>query len=110
MGKGKPEAVVGGFSEVDGTTHPKSKSTAEEDEGYVVQSMGVSFAQFVRPDHRCVVEHHAVAIGLRSFSEFLREKGELLAKPCVDLGQLLLRFMIKVRIMRESVMILFNSQ
>ena len=84
-------------------------SSSYDDERNVIESMGVAFAEFVDPNDGGVVEHVAIAAGLRSVAEAFGEVGELLGKPDVDLLELVLSSFVFVGLVTERVVAVFDA-
>ena len=72
--------------------------------------MGIAFPQFVRPHHDGVVQETARSTRFGRLGQSLRQVGELLTKPMINLGEFLLGFLVRVWFVRKTVVPFFNSQ
>src|SRR5947207_5187342 len=98
MGEGEVEAVVRHFVELKCPPHLEAESAADEQEGNVVQSMGIALAQLVGPDDEGVVQEMACSTRFRSSGELLGEIPQLATKPFIDLHQFGLGGFIFIRL------------
>ena len=93
----------GTLLELDRAAHAEIQAVADEHEGDVVERVGIPLAELVGPDDQRVVEQAAAAARLGGLGQPLRQVRQLLAVPLVDLGQLLLRLLVAVRVVRQLV-------
>src|SRR6185369_9869220 len=63
VSQGKVQPVVRDLLEFQRPAHLETKAAADEQEGNVVQGVGVSLAEFVGPNDQRVVEQAAVTAG-----------------------------------------------
>src|SRR3954471_11048078 len=89
----EPETVMRSFLELQRTTHLEIAAVPQADERDIIESVGISFAELIRPNNQCIVEERAGTRGLRCFGETPGEKGQFFREPGIDLNELLLRLL-----------------
>ena len=101
LGDRHEQTVVRLLLELHRATGLEAKAAADEHPGDILERVAVALPEFVGPDDGGVVQHVTLAVRLRGLLEALREVGDLLGEPGVDLGELVDRAGVEVRIVRE---------
>ena len=110
VGQGQEQAVMGKTLVLDRAAHLEVQTVAGEDERDVVERVRIPFAEFVGPDHECVVEQAAAAAGLWGLSKALDQVGHLLAIPLIDPDELFLRLLVAIGVVREFMVALSHAK
>ncbi len=110
MSQCQQQFVVRLATEFQRPTHFEIQTVADQNERDVVQRVRVVFAQFIGPDDQRVIQQTAGAARFGSFRQSPGQIGELLGKPLIDAGQLLLGLGIRIRFVRKAVVPFLNAQ